>query len=252
MKLPLKKIKPTSFNPKKLVIYSKPKVGKTTFVSQLENNLILDFEKGSDYIEALKINVDSISMLENIIEEIKKAGKPYKYITVDTISSLESMCEWSATKNYMLTPIGARFNRIQGRPARVPGENFLPFNKWESVLTLPHGTGYYYLRKEILRIIDLLSEVCESLIILAHLKNTFIDSDTTKVSSQELDLTGKLKKIIALSSDAIGFMYIDKKGKRKISFVPSSTEDSGSRCPHLSNKVIDPDWSLIYKQDEKA
>jgi len=244
--LPKEKIKPTSFNPRKLIIYSKPKVGKTTFASQLENNLILDFENGTDYVEALKINVNSITALENIIEEIKKAGNPYKYITLDTISSLEAMCEWTATRNYMLTSVGARFNRVIGKASRTPGDNFLPFNKWESVLTLPHGTGYYYLRKEILRIIDLVASVCDSLIILAHVKNTFVDSDTTKVDVKELDLTGKLKKIVTLNADATGYMHISNKGERKITFISSELDDAGSRCPHLANKVIDPDWNLIF------
>ena len=41
--LPTKKEKPTRFNPKRLIIYSKPKTGKTTAFSGLENNLLMDF-----------------------------------------------------------------------------------------------------------------------------------------------------------------------------------------------------------------
>ena len=55
--LPTKKEKPTRFNPKRLIIYSKPKTGKTTAFSGLEDNLLMDLENGSDYVEAMKIKI---------------------------------------------------------------------------------------------------------------------------------------------------------------------------------------------------
>ena len=48
--LPTKKVKAERVNPKRIVIYSKPKTGKTTAYAGLEDNLIIDLENGSDYI----------------------------------------------------------------------------------------------------------------------------------------------------------------------------------------------------------
>ena len=45
--LPTKKVKVERVNPKRLIIYSKPKTGKTTAFAGLKNNLILDLENGS-------------------------------------------------------------------------------------------------------------------------------------------------------------------------------------------------------------
>ena len=57
--LPTKKVKKERVNPKRLIIYSKPKTGKTTAYAGLENNLILDLENGSEYVEALKMKIDN-------------------------------------------------------------------------------------------------------------------------------------------------------------------------------------------------
>ena len=67
--------------------------GKTTILSTLPNNLILDFENGSKFVEALKMKVDSLKDLKEIIKAIKEAGKPYKYITIDTITAVEEMAK---------------------------------------------------------------------------------------------------------------------------------------------------------------
>ena len=45
--LPTKKVSIERANPKRLIIYSKPKAGKTTAYSLLEDNLILDLENES-------------------------------------------------------------------------------------------------------------------------------------------------------------------------------------------------------------
>ena len=102
--LPTQKIAVVRNNPKRLVIYSKPKVGKTTALSMLENNLILDFENGSDYVEALKIKIPNLAYLKEVGAEIIKAERPYKYITIDTVTALQDMCLSLAKKLYMETP----------------------------------------------------------------------------------------------------------------------------------------------------
>ena len=59
--LPLKKVKAENQNPKNLIIFSKPKVGKTSLLSMLDDCLIIDLEEGSDYIDAVKIKAKSVS-----------------------------------------------------------------------------------------------------------------------------------------------------------------------------------------------
>jgi len=93
-------------SPKSLLIFSKPKVGKTTLLSQLDNCLLIDTEDGSDYVNALKIKAKTIEDIFNIEAAIIKAGKPYKYVAIDTITSLEEMCVPYAEYLYSKSPMG--------------------------------------------------------------------------------------------------------------------------------------------------
>ena len=137
VELPSKIAKPSRINPKRLIIFSQPKTGKTESLSRLENNLILDLEDGSGFVTGLKINVLSIAQKEKIkpiaalkavIDKLKEAnnekGRPaYKYITIDTISALEENYAIDlALKIYKDTPMGKNF---QGTDVR----------------TLPNGAG---------------------------------------------------------------------------------------------------------------
>lgn len=102
--LPTKKVQAERVNPKRMVIYSKPKTGKTTAFAGLDNNLILDLENGTDFVDALKIKVNSLQELLDTGKAIKAAGCPYKYVTVDTVTALEDMIMPLAIKLYRQTP----------------------------------------------------------------------------------------------------------------------------------------------------
>ena len=72
--LPTSRVPATCKSPKNLIIFSKPKAGKTTVLSQLDNCLILDLENGSDYVDALKIKASSVEEIKHIGKAIAEAG----------------------------------------------------------------------------------------------------------------------------------------------------------------------------------
>jgi len=121
--LPKKKVSATRTNPKRMVIYSKPKTGKTTAYAGLENNLIIDLENGSDYVDALKVKANNLQELIAIGKEVKNQGRPYDYVTIDTVTALEEMVMPLAVKKYKATGMGKNYD----------GDN---------VTTLPNGAGY--------------------------------------------------------------------------------------------------------------
>lgn len=118
IELPTQKTKASRVNPKKIILFSNPKSGKTTSVAALENNLILDLENGSEFLDALKINVlqlardnnkTPLTVLKEIINTIresneKKGGYTYKFITLDTVSALEDIALELANILYRKTP----------------------------------------------------------------------------------------------------------------------------------------------------
>lgn len=123
LELPKEKVKATRVNPRRLVIYSPPKMGKTTLVSKLDDCLILDLEQGSQFIDALKIEINDLDHLKQVIDQIILEGKPYKYIAIDTVTKLETMILPMALKLFKDT---------------VMGKNF----KGTDVRKLPNGAGW--------------------------------------------------------------------------------------------------------------
>jgi hypothetical protein len=251
IELPSSKIKATRVNPKKLILFSKPKVGKTEMISGLDNCLLIDLEDGSEFVSAMKINVldvakknntSPISALKQVISKIKeenaKAGKfIYKYGAIDTVTALEDHVLLLANKLYQQTPQGRNW---QG----------------DDVTTLPNGAGYQYTRKALWLVLEELEECFETLIILGHLKDKFVEKEGKEMTERGLDLIGKSAAILCSQVDAIGYAYRED-NKTIVNFQPSDSLICGSRSEHLKNQKITVvesdetgkltvDWSKIF------
>ena len=216
--LPTTKVKAERTNPKRMVIYSKPKTGKTSAYAGLEGNLIMDLENGADYVEALKIKVTSLQDLLEAGKAIKEAGKPYKYVTVDTVTALEDMVMPLAIKLYKQTSMGKNYD----------GDN---------VLSLPNGAGYLYLRQAFFQVLDFIDTLAPHIILSGHIKDKQVDDKGEMVLAANIDLTGKIKSLICANADAIGYMF--RKGNKTIlSFKTSEEVTCGARPEHLRNEEI--------------
>jgi len=234
--LPTSKVKAERVNPKRLIIYSKPKTGKTTAYAGLEDNLIIDLENGSDYVEALKVKVSSLQELLDTGKAIKAAGSPYKFVTIDTVTALEDMIMPLAIKLYRATAMGKNFDG-------------------DTVVTLPNGAGYLYIRQAFFQVLDFIDTLAPTIILSGHIKDKVVDDKGEMVMSANIDLTGKIKSLICANADAIGYMY--RKGNQTIlSFKTSDEVTCGARPEHLRNEEIvisemingtlTTDWSKVF------
>lgn len=230
IELPKTKVKAETKSPKKLILFSQPKSGKTTLASMLDDNLIIDLEKGAGYIDALKIKVNNISELKEYAEAIKKEnelvkGFAYRYGTIDTVTALEDMVMPLAVNMYKATPMGSKFT----------GDN---------VLVLPNGAGYLYVRNAFDLVISQLEDLFERVILLGHLKEKMITKDDKELESRALDLTGKLSSITCSKADAIGYLY--RKGKEtRVNFKSTEGIICGARPDHLK------DADLVLGESDK-
>jgi len=222
--LPMSKIPPMVRDPKTLIIFSKPKVGKTSLLSTLPNCLIIDCEDGSDYIEGLKIKITSVSDIKKIVDMVIAAGKPYDYIALDTITKLEDMCIPYAEWLYSQTSMGATWF-TKGKAT------------YKSIINLPNGSGYPWLRESFQRTIALLAPACSRIILIGHVKDTMLEKNGVEFNALELDLTGKIKRTTAMAADAIG--YLSRVGdKNVLSFKTTDEVGCGARPEHLRNQEI--------------
>jgi hypothetical protein len=219
MELPTTKREIIRKNPKFIILYGKPKVGgKTTALSLLENNLIVEMEDGgADFVSGLIVDVKTTGDLLQTAKSIKEAGCPYKYITLDTATAMEDkFIQDLAIKIYRNTPLGKGFDGTDIR-------------------RLPQGAGWTYWRQAFNYVIDTYKPLCECLILLAHCSDTQINKDGKEMFEFSIDISGKLKKSISADADAIGFMY--RKGNQTmVNFNGGEDLIVGARSEHLANK----------------
>ena len=219
----LKKVKrkAVSENPKSLLLYGAPKVGKTTALSQLDDCLIIDTEGGANMIEGY---VETANNREELIKILQDAqdGHEYKYVAIDTIDRIATWAEKAVCEE----------------------ENV------SAIQDLAFGKGFGLVREKVLNTVHFLKEIFPHVIIIGHRKwaRAVVDSKAI-VEPESLDLTGKLKNMLMADCDAIGYVYRDEdKGKLMVSFKANEALEAGSRSPHLRGKQMKLNWKNIYKE----
>lgn len=244
--LPTSKIPASTTNPQFLVLIGREKVGKTSALAQLDNNLIIDLEGGSTFVDAMAIQCRTISDLGEAASAIRAKNKEvghnfYKHITIDNATSLEEICLGYAATLYRQQPMGKNWTGTDVR-------------------TLPQGSGYYYLRTAVLKVIDMFKELCDEFILVGHIKDTIVDDPATgeELTERSLDLVGKLAGMVCRKCDGVGYVY--RSGNEvHIKFKADKNIAMGCRSEHLKNKdivisemndetgVLTTHWDRIYK-----
>lgn len=241
--LPTNKVPATSTNPHFLIIYGRPKSGKTSSLAQLEGNLIIDLEGGSTFIDALAVQARDVNTLGEIAQAIRAKNSEvghsfYKRITIDNATRLEEICLPYAATLYRQTPVAKNW-------------------KGTDVRTLPNGSGYFYIRQAVRKVIDMFRDLCDEFILVGHVKDVQVDQNGEELSEMALDLVGKLSSIICGEADAVGYLY-RKGNETHISFKGGDGTIKEARAPHLRGKdiviakgnddgTITTDWKQIYK-----
>lgn len=247
--LPTVPQKAKSVNPKSMILYGKPKVGKTTVLSQLPNCLIIDVEKGTAFVDGLIVAppeelgpVGRFKWLKELAKTIKDADRPYDYVAIDTLSQLDVDAEWVGTYNYMNSNIGKHFNRASDGSMLKPDNS-----NYDSVLTLSNGYGYRYTRDAIMDIYESLKDlgkICT--IFVCHVADKMIgEKDGNQIMVKDLALVGKTRDIIPRLCDAIGHVW-NQDGKMMISFIGNNDKIGGVRAKHLLGYSGELDWSKIF------
>lgn len=217
--LPTNKIPAETQDPRNLIIFSKPKYGKSTACANLPGALCIDLEGGGyDYIDAVKVKASSVKDLKEICAAIKEAKYPYKFIVLDTITRLEEMVKPLALKLYLNSPAGQKFTG-------------------DDVLDAPMGAGYSALRKALEMVIDMVSKCALNIILICHTKDSAIGN--TDMTTKTIDLFGKAGRILASKSDAIGYLDRDEDSNTILSFNTNDKfVECGARPEHLRNADI--------------
>lgn len=233
--LPRQIAKATHKSPKNMIIFSKPKVGKSSMLAQLPNWLMLDLEDGMSYIDSMSIKAKSFDDIKKIGMAIKEAEYPYDGIVVDTLTSLEDIAIPYAEILYSKTSMGK--NWFKANPEGTGYAEDSGKKMYGSIINLPNGAGYQYTRESFTKMVEYIKSWAPKIILVCHVKDIMLEKNGTDVNVLDLDLVGKAKRITAAYADCIGYMY--RKGNQNIlSFKTTDEIACGARCSHLRNAEI--------------
>jgi len=236
----------SSHSPNEILIYSKPKMGKTDLVSRIEDCGIIELEKGADYVNGYVHDVNNLKELDALLTWLETEN-PYKYIAIDTLTRLEEWCEIEGTLNYMNSTQGKLFNVVTKdhvelglAPSSAIGKKFSPDKKgFESVHTLGQGYGYRWSRESFQKWFLRIKALKCRKVFLAHIKDKFIETKSgEQVSGRDIDLTGKLKSITTSFVDSIAYLHRGTDGHTYLSFQAGELVAEGSRSKHLTGQDI--------------
>lgn len=238
MELPKTRQEVKDYNPKLIVLFGKPKSGKSTLAAALDNNLILDLEDGYRSLPVMRMQPRSFKDIydihDAIIDEARKNKKwPYKFITIDNASRLEEMALAPAAALYRSQPKGAGWKMLKDKKT---GEMYPDPDA--DVRTLPQGAGYQLIRDVVTELLRKMRKVCSTLILVAHVKDKQINIDGEEITEMSIDLAGKLANIVAGEADAVGLVY-RQDNKTFISFKGGDGTVKEARPLHLRGKVFE-------------
>ena len=148
----------------------------------------------------MAVKAKTIDELKEIAIAIRKAGNPYKYITLDTITALEDLILPMALSDYRATPMGKSF----GLNPQTNTYSYI------DIRTLPNGGGYLYIREAFQKVVNIFRGLSDHVILIGHTKDRTINRDGKELSENLLDLSGKLERIISSKADALGYVYRKK------------------------------------------
>lgn len=244
--LPTERRKATDYNPRLMVLYGKPKCGKSTLMASLENNLIIDLEEGYRALDVMAVNIHNareLYELKALIEQKNKENgdKPYyRFITIDNATRLEELSILVANGLYRKTAMGANWGYKQDKATGMllkDAQGNKIIDPRADVRQLPNGAGYLYMRNALKEMVNMFKPLCDTLILVCHVKDKQVKKNEEEVTEMAVDLAGKTGDIICGEADAIG--YVSRQdNKTLISFIGGSNAIRGSRPAHLREKVF--------------
>lgn len=243
--LPTERRKATDYNPRLMVLFGKAKSGKSTLMASLDNNLIIDLEDGYRALDVMCVQARSAADIYNIKNAIEQknaenGGKPfYRFITIDNATRLEEMSLVVAAHKYRQTSMGASWGYKKDAIGNILLENGKKvIDPKADVRQLPNGAGYLYVREALKEMVNMFKPLCDTLILVCHVKDKQIRKNDEETTEMAVDLAGKTGDIICGEADAIG--YVSRQGnKTLISFKGGDNTIRGSRPEHLREKIFE-------------
>jgi hypothetical protein len=203
---------------KYVLLYGKPKVGKTSFAAQCPNNLIFSFEKGVNFLPGVyAADVPKWTDFKALLKQLDKEEVKEKFhtVTIDTVSIAWNLCEQYICSQNNVRALG----------------------------DIPWGKGYALLKDEFSNALRQISMMGYGMILITHAKivQKKTDDDET-VEYISPNIPERAQDIVNALVDIIG--YIDMQfaddgvtSRRTLVTRGTSTIVAGSRLKYLEPRI---------------
>ena len=208
---------------KYMLIYGKPKTGKTTLASKFPKNLLIAFEKGYNAIDGIKaVDINSWSDFKLVLRQLKKpeAQAMYDTITIDTTTIAYDMCE-----QYICAQ-----------------------NAVQSIRDIAWGQGWGLAKKEFESCLRQITMLGYGLVLISHIETRKEQTaDDSEIEILAPSMPKRCYEVVNQIVDIIGYIATewDEMGnsERWLYTRQTPTVMAGSRFPYLAPKI-----KLGYKE----
>lgn len=202
---------------KYILIYGKPKTGKTTLASRFPKNLLVAFEKGYNAIDGIKaVDINKWAEFKMVLRQLEKpeAREMYDTITIDTTTIAYEMCE-----QYVCAQNGV-----------------------QSIADIPWGQGYASTKKEFEKCLRKITMLGYGLVLISHIETRKEKlSDDNEIEILAPSMPKRCYEVVNQIVDIIGYISTewDDSGNstRWLYTRQTPTVMAGSRFKYLSPKI---------------
>ena len=202
---------------KYLLLYGKPKTGKTTMASRFPKNLLIAFEKGYNAIDGIKaVDVNKWIEFRQVLKQLEKpeAREMYDTITIDTTTIAYEMCE--------------QFICAQ--------------NGVQSIRDIPWGQGWTLAKKEFESCLRKITMLGYGLVLISHIETRKEKTaDDSEIEILAPSMPKRCYEVVNQIVDIIGYIATewDDEGnsQRWLYTRQTPTVMAGSRFPYLAPKI---------------
>jgi hypothetical protein len=219
LQLPTTKRKPlTDLAAYRILIYGSPKIGKSTFCSQIEDVLFLDTENGLQALEVCSVNITSWNDFKSACGALKK-GHSCKFVAIDTVDSLYRMC-----REDVLRRLGVRHESDS-----------------------PYGKGYAEVKGEFTDVMEKVFKLPYGIILTSWSKMIEVKTRTDIFNKAVTTLPTAIQEFVTGTVDIILYAEVLHDGRRVIHANSSELHLGGDRTGRLPHTL-----PLDYSQFEIA
>jgi hypothetical protein len=201
---------------KYLLLYGKPKCGKTSFSAQMPRNLLIAFEKGYNAISGIRpVDIAKWSDFKLVLRQLEKpeARQMYDSVTIDTLTIAWQLCE----------------------------EFVCAQNGVQKIGDIPWGGGYAACKKEFESALRKITMLGYGLLMITHVsKRVEVDKEGSEIEILSPDMPKRAAEIANGLVDIIGYIGVefhDGIGERYLYTRETPTIFAGSRFRHLAPKI---------------